>query len=102
MPFGLFTRGSQYYTRSIVRGMWRRIEKAINEELGANGNLKLLHITPHMIRHDYATRLYYVNGISPKKKADILGHSERLFTELYSHLDSEKEVLEQFQNAMNF
>ena len=102
LPFQLFSRSGCLMTKAVYRGMWKRIEKEINHQLGAKDGLKLLHITPHMIRHDYATRLYYVPGISTKKKAEILGHSERLFMELYSHLDSEKEELEQFQSAMNW
>lgn len=98
MSFDVFEKP----TLSCVRRMWERIQKAINVKMCGTCNISVLHLTPHMVRHDYATRLYYVPGISTKKKAEILGHSERLFTELYSHLDDERENMKQFQNAMNW
>jgi len=98
LPFSPYSGDS----RTVSRQMWKRIEKAINANLGGKDNLKVIHLTPHMIRHDYATRLYYVDGISSKKKSEFLGHSEELFLKLYSHIDSEKEDLKKFQAAMDF
>lgn len=101
--FNLFTTETgQLMTHSAYVKMWKRIEKAANAAAGGDDSLIAFKIKAHQIRHDYATRLYYVPGISTKKKAEILGHSERLFLELYSHLDSEKEDLEKFQKLMNF
>lgn len=96
------TENGQQITLSGFRRMWDRIQKSVNKAAGGNGSFKAFTLTPHMLRHDYATRLYYVPGISTKKKADILGHSERLFLELYSHLDDKKEDLQTFQKLMNF
>lgn len=89
-------------TKSAFRCMWNRIRKAVNEAAGGNENFPVLDISPHDLRHDYATRLYYVPGISTKKKAAILGHQEKLFLELYSHLDSDREDMKKFQKLMNF
>lgn len=89
-------------TRSGFRTMWERIADAVNKAAGGTDDLKVFKISPHMLRHDYATRLYYVPGISTKKKADILGHQEQLFLRLYSHLDDEKEDLDTFRKLMNF
>lgn len=102
MPFIIFSRNGAHFTKSVYRRMLERIQKSINLNLGGTGTLVVIHLTPHMIRHDYATRLYYVPGISPKKKAEILGHSERLFLELYSHIDEQAELLDTFQKSMNF
>ena len=98
LPFAPFAG----YSRTVFRGMWRRIEAAVNAALGGSGSIKAIHLTPHMLRHDYATRLYYVPGISTKKKASILGHSEKIFLEIYSHMDDGKEVMDTFQAAMDF
>lgn len=78
-------------TATIFRGMWRKTESALGFD-----------VSPHMIRHDYATRLYYVPGISTKKKAAILGHDEALFLRLYSHIDDQAEDMATFQQQMKF
>lgn len=97
--FMLFTtQTGDIMTHSGFVKMWQRIDKALN----GDAKLNRLTIHPHDLRHDYATRLYYVPGISTKKKAEILGHSEQLFLSLYSHLDSAQEDLETFQSLMNF
>ena len=90
------------YSKTVFRGMWRRIETAVNAALGGSVSIRAIQLTPHMLRHDYATRLYYVDGISAKKKAAILGHSEKIFLELYSHMDDGKEIMDKFQKAMDF
>lgn len=100
LPFSLFRRDQ--ITKTKFRTMWNRIEKSINTELGAKDGLRILHITPHMIRHDFATRLYYIEGISTKMKAEMLGHQEEVFLRIYSHLDLQKESLKKYQEAMNF
>lgn len=72
--------------------MWHEISEALG----------MGWLTAHMLRHDYATRLYYAGGISNKKKAAILGHEEALFLRLYSHLDNEQTELENFHANMTF
>lgn len=89
-------------TLSAYRRMWNRIQKAVNQAAGGSDSFPIFKIKAHDLRHDYATRLYYVPGISTKKKAAILGHQERLFLELYSHLDDGREDLKKFQKLMNF
>lgn len=115
-PFALFTcENGSLMTPSAYRRMWERIQNQVNaaaqkkkkrthkgRSSGGDKIFKVFIITPHMLRHDYATRLYYAEGLSLKKKAEILGHSEKLFTELYSHIDDQKEAFEIFQKSMNF
>lgn len=47
--------------------------------------------SPYIMRHDFATRLYYMGGMSLKAKARIMGHSEKMLIEIYSHLKEEQE-----------
>ena len=48
-------------------------------------------LTPHIFRHDYATRLYY-SEISPKMAAKLLGHRDTtMIMKVYAHLDEKKE-----------
>ena len=48
-------------------------------------------LTAHIFRHNYATILHY-SGISIKKAAQIMGHSNtQMIMEVYAHLDDQKE-----------
>ena len=48
-------------------------------------------LTPHIFRHDYATRLYY-SKISPKMAAKLMGHADTtMIMKVYAHLDEQKE-----------
>ena len=67
----------------------------INKALGGTDKLSLLNgMTMYTFRHNRATELYYLQGVSTKKKAEYMGHSEMMFLKTYSHLDNEKEELE--------
>ena len=75
---------------------WRRFSEPVfarmNELMGGNGNIGLADGPSwYTFRHDFGTRLYYTEGISLKMKAYIMGHSERVFLDIYSHLDRKKE-----------
>ncbi len=70
----------------------KRIFKKINAALGGNDKLSLLNgMTMYTFRHNRATELYYLSGVSTKKKAEYMGHSEEMFLKIYSHLDNSKE-----------
>lgn len=48
-------------------------------------------LSPYTFRHNYATMLYY-SGISIKKAAKLMGHSDiKMIMRVYAHLDEEKE-----------
>ena len=48
-------------------------------------------LTAHIFRHNYATMLFY-SGISIKKAAEIMGHSNtQMIMQIYAHLDEDQE-----------
>ena len=62
-------------------------------------NRPIHDLTAHIFRHNYATMLYY-SGISLKKAAALMGHSDtRMIMEVYSHLDEQKEQTETKLNS---
>ncbi len=66
----------------------KRLIKSINQKEATkdNGIQILTKITPHILRHTFATR-GLENGISPKVMQDMLGHSSITMTlDLYSHV----------------
>lgn len=72
------------YKGELIRGstftlLWKRF----CEETG-------ISITPHQLRHYYATRLYDL-GIDPKSAQDLLGHADFATTQsIYTHLSQRK------------
>ncbi len=49
-------------------------------------------LTAHIFRHDYCTQLcYQVPRISTKMIAKMLGDTEKMVLDVYSHIDEEKE-----------
>lgn len=77
-----------------------RIIRKINAQMGGNRHLKVTDITLYSFRHNRATLLYYTDGISTKKKAQYMGHSEEMFLKTYSHLIEEKENEELLRQAV--
>lgn len=91
--FYLFTdKSGNLLTQSQFDRFSRRIFVKINAALGGNERMNLLNgMTMYTFRHNRATELYYLPGISTKKKAEYMGHSEQMFLQTYSHLDNNKE-----------
>lgn len=64
----------------------------MNVAVITDAELRLKHtpisgLTAHIFRHNYATMLYY-SGISMKKAAQLMGHSDtKIIMEVYAHLD---------------
>ena len=56
--------------------------------------LKGIRLHPHLLRHSIATHLLY-QGMSLEKVAQFLGHSSLESTQIYTHLISEVEIIEQ-------
>lgn len=97
--FYLFTkRDGQLYTKSAYKRLSERIWKAVNVELGGNEFLCMVSdCTLYDFRHRRATDLYYLTQrgiISSKKAAALMGHSEIVFLNTYSHIDEKMENCE--------
>ncbi len=90
---GLMTETS---FRSFWSTIWRRLNKA------AGGSSKLIafdKITPHILRHTYATMLYYA-GVDLKQAQYLLGHaSPEVTLKIYTHLDKKKSAPTEKLNA---
>lgn len=74
-------------TKSSYRRLCERILNAVGNPPG---------MTMYSFRHYRATQLYYLTQkgiISTKKAADLMGHSEKVFLDIYSHIDEGKEKL---------
>lgn len=71
-----------------------RIIDKINKAMGGSRHDRLTDMTLYYFRHHKASLLYYQPGVSLKKKAEYMGHSEKMFLETYSHMMEEKEDLE--------
>lgn len=67
-----------------------RIFDAVFRALGH----RVTDLTFYTLRHNRATELYYLDGVSTKKKAEYMGHSELMFLKTYSHLDDAREETE--------
>jgi len=88
----IFMKENELITKSQYKYMWKKIRKAINEQLGGNDNMDITKdLTPYIFRHNYATMLYYSN-ISIKQAAKLLGHADtKMIMEVYAHIDESKE-----------
>lgn len=81
--------------------MTRSIINKINEAMGGTDKLKKTDLTLYTFRHHRASLLYYLPGVSIKKKAEYMGHSETMFLKIYSHMMEGKEDSEALRAAIN-
>lgn len=88
----LFTTRGGMVTKSSYRKTWERIIKTMTAAVATKEDPQPIQgLTAHIFRHNYATMLYY-SGISIKKAAALMGHSDtKLIMEIYAHLDEQKE-----------
>lgn len=88
----LFSTNGGIVTPSSYRRTWERILRAMNASVRTVALPNPIEgLTAHIFRHNYATMLYY-SGISIKKAADLMGHSDvKMIMDVYAHLDEEKE-----------
>lgn len=87
-------------TKQQLREMGESIFSKVNKQMGGTDKLKVTDMTFYTFRHTKATELYYLSGISMKKKAEYMGHSEEMFLQTYSHLDKTKEDVEILRQAV--
>lgn len=100
-PFFFFVRedGSLWHRQQTLAAM-QMIRTAVNYYLGGNEKIKKTDMTLYTFRHNKATQLYYLPGVTLKKKAEYMGHSELMFIRTYSHLDNTLEETEALRQAM--
>jgi len=93
------TRNGAIMTKQAYIRMWESIITSLNIALGYNPNAKknrtekqITNLTAHIFRHNFCTELcYQIPAISTKKIAKILGDSEKMVLDVYSHIKEEKE-----------
>ena len=97
-----------YLSGSAYKSMWSSIVLSCNKYLGYNPNAKkdktpppITGLTAHRLRHNYCTLLcYQIPKISTKTIARLLGDSEQMVLNVYSHIMEEKEnVTEAVESA---
>ena len=103
-------RDSEMMTETAFRRMWDSIITSMNVAAGYNpqakkfkGEKPIQGLTPHIFRHNYCTELCYkVPQISTKKIAQLLGDTEKMVLDVYSHIvDSKENVLETINEALS-
>lgn len=88
-------RSGGLLTHSGYAKMWESIRRKMNQAAGGTEAIEVIHdLTAHVFRHNYCTQLIYA-GMSIKKVAELLGDSEKMVTEVYSHILEEKESTEE-------
>lgn len=87
-------------TKSSYDKMWRQIVKEMNLAAGGTDQLQVIHgLTAHIFRHNYCTNLcYQIPKISTKKIAQMMGDTEAMVLNVYSHIREEKENAEEVVN----
>lgn len=81
-------------TQSGYNALWRSIIVNLNYTVGwkNKGEKPISGLTAHIFRHNYCTELCYkVPLISTKMIAKLLGDTEKMVIEVYSHIMEEKE-----------
>lgn len=86
-------------TDTAYRRMWQSIITEMNIACGYNPQQKknrldkpIQGLTAHVFRHNYCTRLcYQIPTISTKKIAQLMGDTEKVVLNIYSHILEEEE-----------
>lgn len=90
--------------------MWQSILVELNTAAGYNYKKKqrtedkpIEDLTAHIFRHNYCTELcYQIPKISTKKIAQLLGDTEKMVLDVYSHIKEDKEeVTESLEAALS-
>ena len=93
------------YTKSAYRRLSERILSAINVAMKGNEHLNVIpDVSLYSFRHRRATDLFYLtqtpgSGLSTKKAAYLMGHSELVFLTTYSHIMESRETADIYSNA---
>lgn len=73
------------YNERISKVGVERIVKKYIERLGLDK-----HITPHKLRHTFATIMFKYGNVDIRKLQEILGHSNVNTTTIYTHVDNQQ------------
>lgn len=105
----LFTgQDKPYMTETAYKRMWESIISSMNIAAGYNpqkkkdrGEKPIQGLTAHIFRHNYCTMLcYQIPTISTKKIAQLMGDTEKVVLNIYSHiLDEQEDVKSAINNA---
>ena len=97
-----------YMTETAYKRMWESIITSMNIAAGYNpqkkkdrGEKPIQGLTAHIFRHNYCTMLcYQIPTISTKKIAQLMGDTEKVVLNIYSHiLDEQEDVKSAINNA---
>ena len=97
-----------YMTESAYKRMWESIITSMNIAGGYNPQAKrdriekpIKNLTAHIFRHNYCTMLcYQIPTISTKKIAQLMGDTEQVVLNIYSHiLEEQEDVSSAINNA---
>lgn len=102
-------RNAEMMTLSAYVKMWDSVVTALNVAVGYNPNAKknrmekpIQDLTAHIFRHNYCTELcYQIPAISTKMIARILGDTEKMVLDVYSHIVEKKENVSDAVNKIN-
>lgn len=91
--------GNKLMTETSYKTMWSSILTSLNVAVGYNYQQKkpkpvrpIQGLTAHIFRHNYCTELcYQVPVISTKKIAQLMGDTEKMVLEVYSHIKEDNE-----------
>lgn len=95
-------------TDTAYRRMWSSIITSMNIAAGYNPQAKknriekpIQGLTAHVFRHNYCTMLcYQIPTISTKKIAQLMGDTEKIVLDVYSHiLEEQEDVISAINNA---
>lgn len=99
---GLFlTQKGDICTQTSFRRMWQYTIKKLNEAVRNKDDTEdtkvtevISGLTPHILRHDYATNLYKA-GVDIKTAQKLLGHSDiKVTLQIYTHLDQDNDAIQ--------
>ena len=108
---GFLFKGQQtpLMTETGYKRMWESIVTSMNIAAGYNpqkkkdrGEKPIQGLTAHIFRHNYCTQLcYQIPAISTKKIAQLMGDTEKVVLNVYSHiLDENEDVFTAINNAL--
>lgn len=89
------------FSKTAAHRLWRSIMSKLNKAVAVKGSdiVPITGLTPHILRHEYATSLYYA-GVDIKTAQKLLGHSDiKMTLAIYTHLEQDnKDVTHKLDN----